>query len=282
MSFITVGANGRFLPFCAVIGWNMIFEIDSINNPKIKRACKLASSSKERKQSGLFFLEGLRLCFDASQGETEISEVYFTDKAYEKSTQIIEAIIKKSENAYRISQAVSSKLSQTQTSQGVFCVCKIKEKKEMPLSAKKKYIALDGVANPDNLGAVCRTAEALGIEAIITGGGCDIYNPKALRASMGSLLRLSVIRTEDLALTLSALKEKGFKVYATTPDSSAQSITQADMSAGTVAVIGNEANGVSDEVFAVCEKITIPMLGRAESLNAGMAAAITIWEMMRS
>ena len=144
-----------------------------------------------------------------------------------------------------------------------------------------KYIALENIQDPANLGAVCRTAEALGISGVIAEGGCDIYSPKAQRAAMGSLLRLPVIRCEDLAETLSYLGENGMKLYATTPDTDAEKITLCDMSGGVVSVIGNEANGVSDEIFELCQKVTIPMLGRAESLNASMAAAITMWEIMR-
>ena len=98
---------------------------------------------------------------------------------------------------------------------------------------------------------------------------------------MGSLLRLNIIDCDNLKELLVSLGEKGMKLYATTPDENAEKITMCDMSGGVVAVIGNEGNGVTDEVFSVCEKVTIPMLGRAESLNASMAAAITMWEMMR-
>ena len=98
---------------------------------------------------------------------------------------------------------------------------------------------------------------------------------------MGSLLRLPVYESNNLVSDLVSLKEKGMKIYATSPDEKSLKITEASMSGGVVCIIGNEGNGVSDEVFAVTEKITIPMLGNAESLNASMAAAITMWEMMR-
>ncbi|MCM1391586.1 MAG: RNA methyltransferase, partial [Ruminococcus sp.] len=165
---------------------------------------------------------------------------------------------------------------------GVFCVCKtLPEIDEGMISPNGKYIALENIQDPANLGAICRTAEALGISGAIVENGCDIYNPKAQRASMGSLLRLPVIRTTNLASLLIRSGENGMKIYATTPDANAVKITDADMSGGVIAVIGNEANGVTDEIFKVCKKITIQMLGRAESLNASMAAAVTMWEMMR-
>ncbi|MBQ8029780.1 MAG: RNA methyltransferase [Clostridia bacterium] len=260
----------------------MISEINSANNPKVKHIIKLASSSSYRKENREFFLEGLRLCFDAAKSKMKISAVYFTKKAFEKNSENINELVFVSEAAYLISDGVCEKISETKNSQGVFCVCKMLcEKDENDIDSKLKYVALDNVQNPDNLGAISRTAEALGINGLIISGGCDIYNPKAQRASMGSLFRLPVIKTEKLPSLLMSLGSRGMKIYSTTPDSNSKSVVEADFSGGVVAVIGNEANGVSEEVFAVCQKITIPMEGRAESLNAAMAAAITMWEMMR-
>lgn len=143
-------------------------------------------------------------------------------------------------------------------------------------------IALDHVQDPGNLGAIIRTAEALGIDAVIVGGGCDLYNPKALRATMGSALRINIKQTDNLESVLTEFKERNIPVYATSPDSSAFQITDVDFSKGGVCVVGNEANGVSDEIKALCDSlITIKMLGRAESLNASVAASITMWEMVR-
>lgn len=259
----------------------MVTFIDSISNPKVKHAVKIASSSSYRKECGEFFLEGLRLCFDAALSGATVMAVFYTEKAFEKSEKEISAIVNVSESSYVISQAVSDKLTQTQTSQGVFCLCKTVKNEVSCLADGSKYIALDNVQNPDNLGAVSRTAEALGIKGLIISGGCDIYNPKALRASMGSLLRLDIIKTPSLSSYLAEAEKNGAKVYATTPDANASDITRADMSGTVICVIGNEAKGVSDEVFSVCDKVTIKMLGRAESLNAAMAAAITMWEMMK-
>ena len=261
----------------------MVVTIDSSSNAKIKHICKIASSSKYRKESSEFFLEGLRLCCDACKSFVEAESVFFTEKAYEKNSSHIEEMISVCKNAYKISESVCDKIAQTENSQGVFCICKTPESDgKQKIDTTKKYIALDNVQNPDNLGAISRTAEALGISGLIVSGGCDIYNPKAQRAAMGSLLRLPVFKTDDLVSYLRKLQKSAMKIYATTPDASSLKITEADFSSGTICVIGNEANGVSSNVFDVCEKITIPMLGRAESLNAAMAAAVTMWEMMRS
>lgn len=259
-----------------------MISIDSVSNERIKSAVKIASSAKTRRQTGMFFLEGLRLCRDAAVTDYYIDSFFVSARAYERFKEDADFIAGKAKNSFLISELVENKLSLTQTSQGFFCLCRMREEADISeIDFSGKYIALENIQDPANLGAVCRTAEALGLSGVIAEGGCDIYSPKAQRAAMGSLLRLKVFRCENLADTVSYLGEKGMKLYATTPQDTAEKITECDMSGGVVSVIGNEANGVSDEVFSLCKKVTIPMLGRAESLNASMAAAITMWEMMR-
>lgn len=255
--------------------------IESTSNEKIKLAVKVATSSKHRRQSGLFFLEGLRLCRDAALTGYEIECTFVSENALERIGEDIAVILSASRHSYIINRSVEQKITQAQTPQGIFCLCKKREIKH-DFDYKGKYIALENIQDPSNFGAVCRTAEALGIKGAITYCCCDIYNPKTQRAAMGSALRLPVIETENLAETLAGLKEKGMELYATTPRSDADKITDVSFDGGAVAVIGNEGNGVSDEIFELCSKITIPMEGRAESLNASMAAAITMWEMMRN
>lgn len=257
-----------------------MLRIDSISNEKIKLAVKVASSAKSRKKEGLFFLEGLRLCRDAALTGVEIEYAFFTEKAIEKNSADVDFICEKAKSYFEISDSVSAKLAQTETSQGFFCLCRMK-KDSGDIDYSGKYIALENIQDPSNLGAIARTAEALGIDGAILCGCCDRYSPKSQRAAMGSLLRLNVTECDNLCEMLESLKKKGMKLFATTPDSKAKKITECEMSGGVVAVVGNEGNGVTDEVFSICQKVTIPMLGRAESLNASMAAAITMWEMMR-
>lgn len=257
--------------------------LSSVNNPKIKTYCALVSSARERKRQGLFVLEGMRLVEDVIRSGRTIKELYFTEDIYKKNTEILEELISISENAFEISDAVSAKMSDTKNPQGVFCVINAldKDKDSNKINAKGKYILLENIQDPANLGAVSRTAEALGISGIIVFGGCDIYSPKALRASMGALLRVQIMLTDDVISTIHDLQSSGMHVYASTPDRNAVSIAEIDFSEGSVCVIGNEANGVSDEVQSCCdERITIKMAGRAESLNAGAAASIIMWEMV--
>lgn len=256
-------------------------KITGKNNEIIKGVKKLFTSSKERRAQGLFVLEGARLVFDVLNSLYEVETFLITEGANEKYFDLSVQMQKRSRSSYFISDTLSQKLTETKNSQGVFAVCKMKSN-DVCVQSGKKYIALDNLQDPGNLGTVIRTAEALGIDGVIVGGGCDVYNPKVLRASMGSVLRIDVLECDGLAGVISGAKARKIKTYATSPESSAQKINEIDFPASCICVIGNEANGVSDEIMDICDKkITIPMPGRAESLNAHVAAAITMWEMQR-
>ena len=253
-------------------------KITSKSNQIIKDTKKLLTSSKFRTQCNAFVLEGARLSFDVLNSVYKIRLILITESVYERYRESADKIIEKADNAYFISSEVADKLSETASSQGIFVVC---EMKSIASELGSKVIALDNIQDPSNLGALVRTAEALGIDSIIAYKCCDIYNSKALRASMGSILRMSIVRTDNLEEMLSELKNR-YRIYSTVPLSTAVAITDIDFSLPSICVIGNEANGVEDNIKAVSDElITIPMLGRAESLNASVAGAITMWEMLR-
>ncbi len=257
-------------------------KITGKNNDIIKNVKKLLSSSKHRREQNLFVLEGARLVFDVLNSFYEVSCLLVTQSAYDKYKEQADKMAEISRRSFIISQEISEKLSDTKNPQGIFAVCPVKKNDEFLPKSGGKYIALDNIQDPGNLGTIVRTAEALGIDGIIAGGGCDIYNPKALRAAMGSMLRMNVFQYENLYDIIPDMKESGLKVYASTPDDKALSVTDVDFSSGGVCVIGNEANGVSDNVKELCDRlITIKMTGRAESLNASAAASVIMWEMLR-
>lgn len=257
------------------------FVITAKNNPKIKEVKAILTSSKERKAQGLFVLEGVRLCVDAVKSGCEIQSAFCTEYCAEKFAEEINELRKNSRDFYTVSADALKSISDTVTPQGVVCTVKMR-KNDFVYEQGKKYIALDTIQNPDNLGAVSRTAEALGIDGLVIFGGCDIYNPKAQRASMGSLLRLPLKLANSLEDEIEICKSKGIMTYATVPDRTAQSITETDFSAGAMCVIGNEGNGVSNEIIEKCGgRITVRMAGRAESLNAAAAASIVMWELVK-
>ena len=259
----------------------MMLKIESLQNESVKHACKLAVSAKARQEANAFFLEGLRLCCDAAQSGITVRQCFVTQEALTRDEARLQPLLACAAQTALVAPAVAQKLSQTQSPQGVFCVCEMPSKNS-DADPAGVYIALDHVQDPANFGAIIRTAEALGLSGAILCGCCDVYNPKAQRAAMGSLLRLPLIQTDDLAAFLLSLRKLGMRLLATTPDRSAEPLTGQSIQGGVVAVIGNEANGVSPEVSALCDRVTIPMNGRAESLNASMAAAITMWELVRT
>ena len=142
-----------------------------------------------------------------------------------------------------------------------------------------KYIALDNLQDPSNLGAISRTAEAFGIDGLIVQNGCDPYSSKSLRASMGALLRIPVIETDDM---FALFANHGLRSYASIVSADAVKINDISFEDGSVVIVGNEANGVSDNTLVNADQtFTIPMSGKAESLNAAVAASIIIWEMCK-
>lgn len=255
----------------------------SRNNETVKAAAALKNTS-DRRERGLFLLEGARLCADAVRSGMSVVQAFFTQAALDKYTEECVSLQQCAKRCYLISEAVADRLADTKNPQGVFCVCKTLDKMNNIDKIKYNgiYALTDGLQNPDNLGALARTAEALGADGLLLCGGCDLYSPKAMRASMGSLLRLDVFEETDSVALVRALQAKGMRVFASVVDSDAAAVQRVEKGEGCVVVIGNEGNGVSQEVIdAADERITIPMAGRAESLNAAAAAAILLWEFLK-
>ena len=252
-------------------------EITAKDNPKIKLISALQASPKTRKESGLFVLEGLRLLNDAAENDVGFESLIVSKTAMEKYAQQIKLLARNAAETVRIPDHLFEKISDTKSPQGICAVSKMKTHSVSEIDPKGKYVLLDGLADPANLGAIARTGEALGISGlIVTGDTCDPYAPKSLRASMGTLLRLPVFRFEDV------IKNSGLTFYACVVDADALDIATVSFSPGSALVIGNEANGISDAIKRWAQyRITIPMSGRTESLNAAAAAAIAVWEMMR-
>lgn len=257
--------------------------LTSKNNEKIRSAVAVRDSSKTRRESGMFFLEGARLCSDAAENGIKIFRTFLSKTARRKYGDRCKSIVNASEEVYEISDEVAAKLSDTQNPQGIFAVCRTPKRSDCAsLKSDGKYLMLENVQDPSNLGAISRTAEALGIDGLIVCGGCDIYNPKALRASMGSALRLNIVTAESAAEVIAEADGKGMMTLASTPDRNSVKITDIGTDGGIVCVVGNEGNGVTEKTMEACRmRVTIPMGGRAESLNAATAAAILIWEMVR-
>ena len=259
--------------------------ITSKENPAVKHAARLLKSAKFRRQEEAFLAEGVRLCRDAAYSGVRILRMFYTEEALERYPKDVELLREKAERAFLLSQQLAGGLSATVTPQGIFCVCAMLDKTDCldKMDASGHLLGLEDIQDPSNLGTILRTAEALGVGGVIlTKGCCDIYSPKVLRGSMGAVFRLPLMMADAMEQAVKELKQKGFVTLAAVPNREAENITQIDFTLPTAVLVGNEGNGLKPETVSVCHRrVTIPMLGRAESLNASIAASLLMWEMMR-
>lgn len=254
-------------------------EIKSKDNSLIKLTSELQKSAKKRNETNLFCLEGLRICTDAFENGIKFDKLIINDTAKVKLEKEVMKLSSISEECVLLPDSLFKRISETESPQGIIALAK-KPNFNDSFNKKGRYIGLENIQDPSNLGAIARTCEALGADGLILSKGCcDPYAPKSLRASMGTLLRIPVIFAENF---IDDLKAFGLKTFACVVDSDALPIIDAEFSDGCALLIGNEANGLTDETKLNCDvKITIPMKGKAESLNAAVAASIATWEMMK-
>ena len=254
--------------------------ITSRKNKLITEAASLADTAGRRK-AGMFLAEGARLCADAAGSGLEISALFYTEKAASRYGEYLEKLRASSKDIYIIEEHVAEKLSETKNTQGVFCRIRIPRLPEKELDGKT--VVLEDMQDPANLGAVIRTAEALGIDDIVLlGRQQDVYSPKVLRASMGSVFRMPVRLFPERRALFDALKAAGSRCYAAALDETAAILGSFKFPGKAAVFIGNEGSGLAKETVLGCgEMVMIPMKGRAESLNAGASAAILMWEMVR-
>lgn len=260
-------------------------EITSRKNPAVREFAELSASARARREKGLFPAEGARLCADAAESGISVRTLFETRDAAQKYGGYLETIRRSGPQELLISDSVAEYLSETKSPQGIFCICVVPEKPQSFPSVRpeSRFLLLENVSDPANIGAVLRTAEALGVDGVLLCGDCcDVYSPKALRAGMGAAFRIPLYRFSSAPETLRRLKGMNCDSFAAVPDASAEKITSISFSDPAVIAVGNEGSGLSSETISSCvHRVTIPMLGRAESLNAAASAAILMWEMMR-
>lgn len=264
--------------------------ITSRDNRIVRSVKRLLDHASERRAEGLFAIEGVRLCVDAANSGVKIKTVLYTADAQKNYAPAVALLNDTGAGAFQISPEISKYIADTRTPQGVFCICELLDNGMCLDTIVNKsnfaagYLALENLRDPANMGAVIRTAEALGIDGLlISEGCCDIYNPKVLRGSMGGVFRIPILKTEDMPSSIKRLSGSGINCYACVADRDAVSIQSAGLEPGSVCVIGNEGDGLTGHTVAACSRrITIPMAGRAQSLNAAMAAGIVMWEMTKS
>ncbi|MBR2190123.1 MAG: RNA methyltransferase [Eubacterium sp.] len=265
--------------------------ITSTSNEQIKRIVKLREKSKERKTEGLFVVEGIRIFKEIPA--MDIDSVYVSESFVETYINVDKESA--TENRYDnipdlfsrvdytvVADNVFKKLSDTVNPQGVLAVVRMADYTlDEVLSNRDKenscIVVLDKIQDPGNLGTIIRTGEGAGISAVVMSSDTvDLYNPKVIRSTMGSIFRVPCVIVDDLGAAVNEMKASGVTTYAAHLDG--EDISSVELANDRAFLIGNEANGLSDEVASLADKkIKIPMEGEVESLNAAVATAILIY-----
>ncbi len=271
--------------------------IRSRKNRAVVELGKLADRAN-REQEKRFRFDGVKLTADAICAGVEIPQLFLREQ---NAGQILAALAEKTGRdprqavgrILRLSDEVFAKISEEKSPEGVICVAKyidkiqkddIIEGRFFSKIEKERVVLLEAVRDPSNLGAVIRSAAALGVDRLIISADCaDLYNAKTVRASMGTLFTQAVSRVDDLAGAVAGLRQSGRRVFAATLTRDAAALGTFPVQKSDCVVIGNEGHGLSEQVIAACgECVYIPMSGRAESFNAAVAASLLMWEFSKA
>ncbi|MFX3623965.1 MAG: TrmH family RNA methyltransferase [Ectobacillus sp.] len=244
-------------------------KIDSLQNPRVKHWKKL-HTKKERDKSGTFLVEGFHLVEEALKAKDTVRELIVSESIDIPTTWEVDDV-----EVYIVSDAIMKALSETETPQGIAAVCE-KHAQEVKI-ANGKFLLLDGIQDPGNLGTIIRTADAAGWDAVIIGEGTvDVYNSKAVRSTQGSLFHLPVVKGV-LEEWVEKFKAHHIPVYGTALQNSV-GYTQVEPADSFALILGNEGNGVRPDLLQQCDQnLYIPIYGQAESLNVAVAAGILMY-----
>ena len=256
-------------------------ELTGLQNPVVKAAAEL-KQKKYRTQNGLYLAEGLRTAEEAVAYKA-VETLFYVATDDDRTMRLLEDAAMQNIKLVCVNENVMKKIADTETPQGIIAVCKMRQPKlESLLASGEMLLVLDRVGDPGNIGTMLRTADAAGIGGLVLLKGCaDIYAPKTVRSSMGSLFHIPVLSGVSEQEFVSAAKKAGYDLLVTCLDG-ADNLYKADLSGRIAFVMGNEAGGVSETLLEKADKrVYIPMAGRAESLNVAMAAGIVMFEALR-
>lgn len=247
--------------------------ISSISNPQIRRIRLLRDKARARAKEGVFIAEGKRLVMETPK---ELLEKLYISESWVEANEIPEGF-----NEYEIvSDSCMERISDTVTPQGLLAIVRMPKYSLNELMERRPgfLIVLQDIRDPGNLGTIFRTAEAAGASGLIlTKETADPFLPKCVRSTMGGLFRMPFVITDNLENTLKELK--GYGVTVMVADKGGEDYSRVDYTKDFALVIGNEANGIRESVRALSDKVvTLPMEGKIESLNAGVAMGIISYE----
>ena len=271
--------------------------INSRQNKNVVRLMKL-TDRRARQAERVFRFDGVKLLCEAIGNGLSLDTVFVRASSADKLCESMERLYGYGAEDIKcrvllVSDELFDKISEENSPEGVITVAEYIDKfhksyiiKEgnIPTESDGGILLLESVRDPQNVGAIIRSAKALGISAIAMSDDCaDIYNPRTVRAAMGTLFSMPIVRVDDLPGYVASLRKGGRKVYAAALDDTAVELGSFCLEKGTCVVVGNEGHGLSRELMDACDgRLYIPMSQGAESLNAAVAASLIMWEMRRA
>lgn len=261
-----------------------MIKIVSNKNSTIKEI-KSLNNKKHRWSNKLYIIEGIKIVEEALENNIFLKYIVISEDFHAENREgILFSKISSYGNLIKVTNKIFEELSDTINSQGIMAVAELKtfELKDILSNKKSSLLFLDNVQDPGNMGTIIRTADAFNMDGIILSLGCvDPYNLKVVRSTMGSIFRLPLYFIKDSIETIQSLKSYDYQIFATALEESL-AIFDTSYEDKIVLVIGNESKGVRTDIFSEVDKLVkIPMPGKAESLNAGVAASILMYEVMR-
>ena len=259
--------------------------ITSTGNARVKQLVTWQKKRKARDEEGVYIVEGIRMYREAPRAQ--VREVYVSEQFYSRYGEEL-GLSAWGRQLEILSDHVFSHVSDTKTPQGILLVmeqrsCEICEMLDLDAQGRKPLLmVLDNLQDPGNLGTILRAGEAAGVTGVIMSHDCvDIYNPKVIRSTMGSVFRVPFFYTDDLEQTVLDLKARGIRVFAAHL-AGKNNYEQEDYTGNTAFLIGNEGNGLTEKLSNMADTwVKIPMAGKVESLNAAIAASILMFETAR-
>ena len=266
--------------------------ISSRNNPTVKWAASLADK-KGRESEMCFIAEGEKLTLEALRRGLPVTHIFVNAEKDERISALLSEFdgdkIHENTRVIYLSESAFSKISTEKAPQGIISVIKYLDffrnldiiyKEDFFISKGERALSLYSLRDPGNLGAVIRSASAFGVKHIVlSSDSADIYNPKTVRAAMGTLFGVKITFVKDFESFILAAKENGRNVYAAELSDGAKSVKDIDLSGDDIFIIGNEGHGIPREISSICtSSVYIPISEGVESLNASVAAAVFMWE----
>lgn len=249
--------------------------IESFQNEKIKNITKLLTDNRFRKKSGVFVVEGQQENERAQKYNFEAVEFFICESIFKGELP--------KEKTHYVSDKIYEKIAYRGSSEGIIGVYKSKESDLSSFIPKENstIIIVEGVEKPGNLGAILRSCEAFGIDAlIITDAKADFYNPNVIRSSVGCLFGMEVFQSEN-EKTFEFLKNNSFNIYTTIMDETSEDLYKRDFTQKSAILFGTEHSGLSDFWYGKGKNTLIPMSGSIDSLNLSNAVAITCYETLK-